>query len=168
MDRVKWEDYFMTMAYLCAMRSKDTSTHIGAVIVGPDNEVRSTGYNSLPRKVGDDVSMYPERFERPEKYFWMEHAERNAIYNAARVGIPTKGCILYCNGVPCADCARAIIQAGISEVIVDSAWDCDKSEKWKEHHERALQMLSEGGVKVRYWEGKLLDIVKMRDGEVNK
>ena len=67
MKKVSWDDYFMTMVYLAAMRSKDESTHIGAVIVGPDNEVRSTGYNSFPRGMNDDIK---KRQKRPEKYFF--------------------------------------------------------------------------------------------------
>ena len=113
---MKWDDYFMTMVYLVAMRSKDESTHVGAVIVGPNKEIRSTGYNSFPMGINDDV---PERQERPEKYFWFSHAERNAVYLAARVGIPVEGCTMYTNGIPCTDCAFAVIQAGITEVVVD-------------------------------------------------
>lgn len=67
MELVSWDDYFMTMVYLVAMKSKDESTHIGAVIVGPDNEIRSTGYNSFPRKMNDGLE---ERQKRPQKYFF--------------------------------------------------------------------------------------------------
>ena len=67
------------MANLVAKKSKDQSTQIGAVIVGIDNEIRSTGYNSFPSGINDDLQ---ERQERPEKYYWIEHAERNALYNA--------------------------------------------------------------------------------------
>lgn len=109
----------MTLVYLVSTKSKDKTTHYGAVVVGPDNEVRSVGYNSFPRDINDDVL---SRQERPEKYFWIEHAERNAINNAALVGIPLKGCKLYTNGIPCAECARSIIQSGIKEVIVDIRW----------------------------------------------
>ena len=69
------------MANLVAKKSKDQSTQIGAVIVGPDNEIRSTGYNSFPKGLNDDLQ---ERQERPEKYYWIEHAERNALYNASQ------------------------------------------------------------------------------------
>ena len=73
---------------------------------------------------------------------------------------------MYTNGIPCADCARALIQAGISEVIVDQVWDSQNRDKWKEQAEKSLQMFKETGVKVRYWEGKLLDIEKFRRGKV--
>jgi len=158
-----WDSYFMSMAYLVAMKSKDNSTHIGAVVVGPDKEIRSTGYNGFVRKLNDKV---PERQERPEKYFWFEHAERNAIYNATLTGVSLKGCKMYTNGVPCMDCARGVVQSGIIEVIVDKVWDNDNSEKWAENARRSLEMFREVGVNVRYWEGKLIDIVKYRRGEI--
>lgn len=140
-----WDSYFMTMVNHVATRSKDRSTKVGCVIVGPDNEVRSTGYNSFPRGINDDA---PERHERPEKYLWTEHAERNAIYNAARVGTPLKGCRAYLPWFPCMDCARALVQAGIVEVIgvrVPSA-------KWDKEFERAAVLFKEAGVAVRYVE----------------
>ena len=161
--RPTWDEYFMSMAYLVASRSKDKSTHVGAVIVGPNNEIKSTGYNSFPRGLNDDI---PERQEKPEKYFWFEHAERNAIYNATLIGTSLKGCKMYTNGIPCADCARAIIQSGIKEVVVDQVWDSQNQDIWKEQAEKSLQMFKETGVKVRYWEGKLLDIEKFRRGKV--
>lgn len=138
----------MDMALLVASRSKDPSTKVGAVIVGPDNEVRATGYNSFPRGINDNV---PERFERPEKYLWFEHSERNAIYNAARAGIKLKGCRIYTNTTSklcgiCMDCARAIVQSGIVEIIHQRPADTGK---WGEECKRAHQLFKEAGVKVR-------------------
>jgi len=158
MNKISWDDYFMTMAYLTAMRSKDASTHIGAVIVDDLNKIVSTGYNSFVRGINDDV---PERQARPEKYFWMEHAERNAIYNAER---SVRSCRLYTNGIPCMDCARAIVQTGIKEVIVDRVWNDNNVIKWKEHAARSLELFIEAGVAVRYWEGDLIEINKFRRG----
>ena len=157
---VDWDDYYMTMAYLVAMKSKDESTHIGAVIVGPDNEVRSTGYNSFPRGINDDK---PERQERPEKYFWFEHAERNAIYNSSLVGVSLKGCKLYTNGMPCMDCARGVVNAGIKEVIIDDEWDKNNYGNWIEQAKRTKILFEESGVTVKYWQGKILDIVIYRN-----
>jgi len=162
MNTPSWEDYFMTMAYLVASRSKDESTHIGAVIVGHDNEVISTGYNSFPRRIVDTV---PERQERPEKYFWFEHAERNAIYNAARIGVSTLETTMYTNGLPCMDCARAVIQAGISTVVIDSDWMDDVSEKWKEHHLRTMTLFREAHIEVVSWKPTLVDIVRVKQGK---
>src|SRR5678816_3286831 len=98
-----WDIRFLREAARIATWSKDRSTKVGCVIVGPSREIRSTGYNGFPRGVNDDVD---ERHARPMKYAYCEHAERNAIYNAARVGIPLEGCTLYCaadklTGPPC-------------------------------------------------------------------
>tara|TARA_R110000851_G_scaffold321295_1_gene486584 strand:- start:1578 stop:2126 length:549 start_codon:yes stop_codon:yes gene_type:complete len=114
MNRPDWNQYFMTMAYLASSRSQDDSTHAGTVIVRPDNSVVTTGYNNPIR--GMTIEQVPKT--RPEKYFYMEHAERNAIYTAAGNEGGLKGCTLYINFLPCADCARAIVQSGISEVVV--------------------------------------------------
>jgi dCMP deaminase len=149
-----WDEHFLDIAKLCSQRSKDESTQIGAVIVGVDKEIVATGYNSFPRKINDNV---PERQQRPEKYFWFEHAERNAIYNAARHGASLKDCTLYVPAMPCADCARGIVQVGIKRVVVDAkendAW-LQRSPKWREHMERSLQLFSEADVRVDFWEKK--------------
>src|SRR3989338_2955707 len=158
-----WDQLFMTMAYLVATKSKDQSTHIGAVIIGPDREVRTTGYNSFPRGINDNV---PQRQERPEKYFWFEHAERNAIFNAVRFGASLKGCTLYTNGIPCMDCARAIVQSGIKKVVVDKSWDDQNPPEWREHAVRTLQLFKEAGVKHRFWQGELIPVVKFNRGEI--
>lgn len=110
-----WDQYYLLICNHVASRSKDPNTQLGCVIVGPAHEIRSTGYNSLPRGIRDDV---PERLQRPTKYLWMEHAERNAIYNAARAGTSTEGCSMYVQIMPCMDCARAIVQAGLKEVVI--------------------------------------------------
>ena len=138
-----WDWYFMNMGELAATRSKDESTKLGCIIVGPDREVRSTGYNSFPRGINDNL---PERQERPAKYRFFEHAERNAIYNAARMGTSLKFCTLYCAWPPCPDCARAIVQVGVTVVVVRSF---DVPERWKDDMDVAYQILAEGGVVIR-------------------
>lgn len=175
-----WDDYFIELAGQVATKSKDPSTQVGCVIVGPDNEIRSTGFNGFPRGVKEmqakdphvvvafermfiagpdqyaakcfcgevipftmmstqeeihvsdlrvshphfqqplgELHLHPERWERPAKYEWVEHAERNAVYNAARMGVSTKGCRAYLNWEPrpCIECCKGFIQAGIIEVI---------------------------------------------------
>ena len=130
---MNWTDYFYNIAQQVKEKSKDERTKVGAVIVGKDKEIVSTGYNSYPRGIVDNR---PERQERPEKYFWFEHAERNAIYNAARIGVSTKGCTMYLTcGIPCADCARGIINAGISRIFVTRAQG-PSSQKWHDSAER--------------------------------
>src|SRR5580700_7795509 len=103
-----WDQYYLDICKVVASRSKDPNTQIGCVIIGPNHEIRSTGYNSFPRGIRDDV---PERLVRPTKYLWIEHAERNAICNAARAGTATEACTIFVEIMPCMDCARAIVQA---------------------------------------------------------
>lgn len=104
----------MALAETTARKSKDPSTKVGCVIAGPDNEVRSIGFNGLPRGV-DDLA---HRMERPQKYLWTSHAEENAVAQAARAGSTLKGCTAYVTHHPCARCARSMIQAGIACVVV--------------------------------------------------
>ncbi|MBI1362735.1 MAG: CMP deaminase [Proteobacteria bacterium] len=143
-----WDTYFAGMLTHVAVKSKDPSTKVGAIVVGPDKEIRSTGYNSFPRGLNDNV---PERFERPEKYFWFEHAERNAIYNAARHGSSMKDCTLYVSMTPCLDCARGVVQAGIKEVVVCEQ-NISNQQKWDEHNKRVGNLFEECGVKIRYFQ----------------
>lgn len=144
---ISWDEYFAGLLAQVAVKSKDPNTKIGALIVGPDKEIRSTGYNSFPRGLDDNVR---ERMERPEKYYWIEHAERNAIYNAARCGTTLKGCTVYVNSVPCIDCARGIVQAGIGEVVVCDSAAADHKERWEHSYTRTEQLLKECGVNVRH------------------
>ena len=148
---MRWVEYFRTLAHTVKLKSKDVNTQIGAVIVGKDKEIVSTGYNSFPRGINDNIS---SRQERPEKYFWFEHGERNAIYNAARIGVSTKGTTMYLScGVPCADCARGIINAGIVRIF------CEKGgggAKGFESSERSWEMLDEAGVKVCFYDDEFI------------
>lgn len=112
----KWDRRFLALCDYISQWTEDRDFKVGAVIVGPDLEIRSTGYNGLPRGVKADEE---RRFDRAsgEKFFWFEHAERNAIYNAARIGIPLHSCTIFINRYPCADCARAVIQSGIARIV---------------------------------------------------
>jgi len=150
---MSWQDYFRSIAHQVKLKSKDRNTQIGAVIVGPDREIVTTGYNSFPRGIDDYNN---ERQERPEKYYWMEHAERNAIYNAARIGVSTKNCTMYLTcGMPCADCARAIINAGIEKIVIEPTREFSaKDVRWKEHELRAISMFIEARIKVVYYGDK--------------
>ena len=111
-------------------------------------KLKSTGYNSFPRGINDNLQ---ERQERPEKYYWFEHAERNAIYNAARIGVSTLGTTMYMTcDISCADCARGIINAGISKIVYSKSnkpWNTI----WKESAERSIQMFKEAGIDVKYF-----------------
>ena len=146
---MNWIEYFYNIAEEVKKKSKDKNTQIGAVIVGIDKEIVSTGYNSFPRGIDDERA---DRQEKPEKYFWFEHAERNAIYNAARIGVSTKGCTMYLTcGIPCADCARGIINAGISKIYVRKGGGA-QSQKWLDSGERSRQMFKEAGVKIEWYD----------------
>lgn len=138
---------YLFMARAAAFFSKDPSTQVGALIVGPAGEIRGTGYNGAPRGSRADEDGRCET--RPEKYFWMEHAERNAIYNAARCGTPTAGCMMLITHAPCMDCARAIVQAGIVGVVWPVLTDSAHIARWAEHADRVLQLFAECGVEVR-------------------
>jgi dCMP deaminase len=127
MTSSNWDIRWMALAQFIATWSKDRGRKVGAVIVGPDNEIRSTGYNGIPRGVNDDVEERHEA-ETGEKYLWVSHAERNAIYNAALLGVSTKNCTLYIPWYPCIECAKAIVQSGINKIVcfepdlADSKW----------------------------------------------
>ena len=154
MIRPDWEQLYVTMCYLVGMRSRDPHTHVGSVVVDSDNVLVSTGYNSLPRMI--EIDEEGKRISRDggEKYYWMEHAERNAVYNAARRGTILKGCKIYVPWAPCADCARGIIQCGLSEVIIhkngQDFYDLHTDGKRIEQHKRTYEMFEEAGVKVRF------------------
>ena len=154
MIRPDWDQLYITMCYLVGMRSKDQHTHVGSVIVDSDNVLVATGYNSLPRGIEEENSPVRLSREGGEKYYWVEHAERNAIYNAARRGTQLKGCKLYVPWTPCTDCARGIIQTGISEVIIhqngQDFYDANTNGKWVESYRRVAEMFEEAGVKVRF------------------
>ena len=153
-----WPDYFQSIAEEVKTRSKDKNTQIGAVIVNERNAIISTGYNSFPRGIDDNVA---SRQERPEKYFWFAHAERNAIFNAAYEGVSTKDATMYLTcGVPCTGCARAIIQAGIKKVYFKKGNLVTHSqktnvEKWRAEAERSLEMFHEAGVVMIPYENEL-------------
>lgn len=140
-----WDQRFMDLARFIGSWSKDRSRQVGCILVAPDNSVRSIGFNGFPRGLNDDQN---DRHERPSKYLWTEHAERNAIYAAARNGIPLAGCRVYLPWFPCVDCARAIVQAGLIELI---CFEPDITDvQWGEGFKVSLELLEEAGVRVRF------------------
>jgi len=144
---MSWDKRWMSMAKLVASWSKDRSRNCGAVIVDHRNVLVSIGWNGFPRGLDDEES---SRHQRPAKYKWTEHAERNALYNAAAKGVATFGCIMYLPWYPCADCARAIIQSGIYEIVCFVPdW---QDAVWAEDFAIVREMLKEAEVDVRFVE----------------
>ena len=115
---IGWDEYFMAIAKLSAMRSKDPSTQVGACIVDKNNRILSIGYNGAPNGYSDDIFPWDrEGNELETKYPYVVHAERNAILNYRGSRKDFEGAKIYVDLFPCNECAKEIIQAGISEVI---------------------------------------------------
>ncbi len=115
-DYISWDEYFMGVAILASQRSKDPSTQVGACIVDGEKRILSTGYNGFPQGCSDDAFPWNRDESLGEtKYQFVVHAELNAILNAS--GKKLAGAVLYVGLFPCNECAKAIIQSGISEVI---------------------------------------------------
>ena len=122
-DYITWDEYFMGIALLSAERSKDPSTQVGACIVSENNKILSTGYNGMPIGCNDDEMPWEREADKPNdtKYPFVCHAELNAILNSPSL-IDNKNAKIYVALFPCNECAKAIIQSGIKEII----YACDK------------------------------------------
>ena len=143
-----WDQRWIDLCKLVSTWSKDRSRQVGAVIVDNRNTVVSLGWNGFPRGINDDIE---SRHTRPQKYLWTEHAERNAIYNACSKGLSLLDTSIYLLWYPCADCARAIIQSGIYNVIcVEPDWN---DPTYKADFAVVRFMLEEADINVRYLNG---------------
>ena len=153
-ESISWDEYCFGQIPRIKVKSKDPSTKVGCLIVGTDYGTVATGFNGFPRGVKDKISEVPDRYERPKKYLYTVHAERNAIFAAAKDGHALKGCRLYIEWYPCADCMQGIIQSGIVEVVVNTASESFNDpvlkERWKDHMEASLEMAEEAGVVIRH------------------
>ena len=138
-DYISWDEYFMGIALLAAKRSKDPSTQVGACIVSEDNIIISTGYNGMPKGCSDDEFPW-NRDGEDNKYAYVVHAELNAILNAN--GRNLRGSLVYVALFPCNECAKAIIQSGVREVVY-------LSDKYKDTmgNLASKRMLNAAGVK---------------------
>lgn len=145
-DQKDW----LLAAYNAATKSPDLSTQNGAVIVAYNNVVLQA-CNELPRH----VKHKNERLQRPLKYDFTEHAERNVIYEAARLGVSVQGCTMYACWAACADCARAIIQSGIAKVVTHKDTMDLTPEHWKDSINKAFEMFEESGVVIEFVSGPL-------------
>ena len=146
-ETAKWDERFMALARHIAKWSKDPSTKVGAVIVDRQRRVLAMGYNGFPRGVDDS----PERYaDREIKYAHVVHAELNAILNTG-VPMALEGATLYTTLEPCSGCAKAIVQAGISRVVLPNREGMSQSEveeRWGEDQRRAFQMMDEARLDV--------------------
>lgn len=150
----RWDDHFIGLALACAKMSKDPSTIVGAVVVGPDREIRATGFNGFPRGIADSPAWLNDR---DMKLKVVVHAECNAICNAARVGVSLKGCTLYLaasdrsgeiwGGAPCTRCTVHVIQSGICEVVTIPPKKVPS--RWHDDIAFARKLLEESNVKYR-------------------
>lgn len=148
-DYISWDEYFMGISLLSSMRSKDPSTQVGACIVSDDNRIMSVGYNGLPRGCSDDEFPWERKAENQNdtKYPFVCHAELNAILNAG--GKNLSGSRIFVALFPCNECAKAIIQCGIKEVIYisDKYADTDNVIASK-------RMLTSAGIKLTQFESE--------------
>ncbi len=149
-DYITWDEYFMGIALLSAERSKDPSTQVGACIVSENNKILSTGYNGMPIGCNDDEMPWEREAEKPNdtKYPFVCHAELNAILNSPSL-IDNKNAKIYVALFPCNECAKAIIQSGIKEII----YACDKYAQ-TDAVNASKKMLDRAGVKYRKYESK--------------
>lgn len=149
---ISWDEYFMGIALLSAKKSKDPSTQVGACIVDDDNKVVSIGYNGMPKGLDESQLSWNKNEDLDSKYLYVCHAEFNAILNT-RNGSTLKGCRLYVTLFPCNECAKAIIQTGIKEIVY-------LDNKYEEHLETraSLKLLTLAGVNIRKYEGRYTSI----------
>ena len=148
-SNISWDEYFMGMALLSAMRSKDPNTKVGVCIVDQDHKVVSIGYNGMPAGIPDEELSWNKGEGLDSKYLYVCHAEFNAILNT-RNGSSVRGGTLYVTLFPCNECTKAIIQTGIKEVVYIS----NKYENTTET-QASLRMLMLAGVKIRHYEGRI-------------
>ena len=149
-DYISWDEYFMGVAMLAARRSKDPSTQVGACIVSPENIIISTGYNGMPKGCSDDEFPW-DRTGEETKYPYVVHAELNAILNAN--GRDLRDSRIYVALFPCNECAKAIIQSGVKEVVY-------LSDKYKDSMENlaSKRMLMAAGVNFKRLDSNLREL----------
>lgn len=149
---ITWDEYFMGIASLSCLRSKDPNTKVGACIVDQDKKVVSIGYNGMPKGLDEDKLSWNKGEGLDNKYLYVCHAEFNAILNT-RNGSALKGCSLYVTLFPCNECAKAIVQSGIKELIY-----ADNKYEDSIQTQASKKMLELAGVKLRKYEGRLPSI----------
>ena len=140
----KWHKRYIELARTISQWSKDPSTQCGAVIIGKSGQVLSQGYNGFARGMDDSDELYENR---ELKYSRIVHAEMNAIYNASRTGVSLEGATAYVHGLPCChECAKAIIQVGIKEVVMHTT----NNIRWNDSCGMGTDFLEEANIKITY------------------
>ncbi len=152
---LSWEEYFMTLALVASLKSKDTSTQVGAVVI--DNKSRkviSSGYNGFPRYLDDNK--IPQ--SRPEKYLYVVHAELNAILHAER---NLSDCSLFVTSFPCSECMKAVIQTGIKTVVYLNELSGDD---WESSRIATMKLAELAKIEVRRFDGEneIIDFLKSK------
>ena len=143
--------YFRQL-YLYAMNnSQDPSTQNAALLTDENSGIIALECNNIPHRVNHNE----ERWERPVKYHYVEHAERNALYKAAKMGMSTFDLTMYCPWYSCSDCARAIIQCGIKRMIGHKEYFDLMPDRWRESCDIGIKMLQEAGVECLVWSGEV-------------
>ncbi|NLB49286.1 MAG: dCMP deaminase family protein [Erysipelotrichia bacterium] len=151
-SNINWDEYFMGVALLSSLRSKDPNTKVGACIVDDDHKVVSIGYNGMPRNIDESKLSWEKGEDLDSKYLYVCHAEFNAILYI-RNGSALKGCTLYVTLFPCNECAKAIIQVGIKEIVyLDNKYEDSLMTR------ASLKMLTLAGVKIREYQGQNIKI----------
>ncbi len=151
-SNITWDEYFMGIAVLSSLRSKDPNTKVGACIVDSDHKVVSIGYNGMPRGIDEEAVSWNKGDDLDSKYLYVCHAEFNAILNT-RDGAALKGCTMYVTLFPCNECTKAIIQTGIKEIVYfDNKYEDTVTTR------ASLKMLQLAGVTLRKFEGRLPEI----------
>lgn len=151
-DYIDWDEYFMGVAILSAKRSKDPGTQVGACIVTPDRRIVGVGYNGLPAGCSDDEFSWDREGDfLNSKYAYVCHAELNAILNSTK---NLKGCTIYVDLFPCNECAKSIIQSGISEIVYLS----DKYDN-TDSNIASKKLLNAANVKLRQLDPKFDELI---------
>ena len=149
---ISWDEYFMGIAYLSSLRSKDPNTKVGACIVDSDHKVVSIGYNGMPRGLDEEKLSWNKNDGLDNKYLYVCHAEFNAILNT-RNGSALKDCTLYVTLFPCNECSKAITQSGIKELAyAENKYENELSTQ------ASLKLLTLAGIKIRKYEGRIPSI----------
>lgn len=142
----EWMNYFMRIALEVSTKSKDPKHKVGAIAVEPvSRRILATGYNGFPGGVKET----PERWERPTKYDFIVHAEKNIVATAAKFGISLNGCDLFVTLHPCVDCASFVATAGIKRIMyLDDGTDLRQTQEWHTHLDNAKAILKESGIRL--------------------